>query len=112
FDDARVVRLTRNYRSSAPILAAAVQAIAPASLVPGRRLDPAKVDLEAPLIGRYAAANPSDEAAFIARKVDELVGGTSHRTKADVRGVTGTTVSFADIAILYRTDAQAASIVE
>lgn len=112
FEDARVVRLTRNYRSSAPILAAAVQAIAPSSLVPGRRLDPAKVDLEAPLIGRYAASSPADEAAFIARKVDELVGGTSHRTRADVRGVTGTTLSFGDIAVLYRTDAQAATIVE
>lgn len=112
FDDARVVRLTRNYRSSAPILAAAVQAIAPASLVPGRRLDPAKVDPEAPLIGRYPATSAADEAGFIARKIDELVGGTSHRTKADVRGVTGASVSFGDIAVLYRTDAQAASIVE
>lgn len=112
FVDARVVRLTRNYRSSAPILAAAVQAIAPSSLVPGRRLDPAKVDPEAALIGQYAASSPADEAAFIARKVDELVGGVSHRTKADVRGVTGTTVSFNDIAVLYRTDAQAAAIVD
>jgi ATP-dependent DNA helicase UvrD/PcrA len=112
FHEARVVRLTRNYRSSAPILAAAAQAIAPATLVPGRRLDPAKVDLEAPLLGRYAAASPADEAAFIARKIEELVGGTSHRTRADVRGVTGTTVSFGDIAVLYRTDAQAAAIVE
>jgi uncharacterized protein (TIGR00375 family) len=112
FVDARVVRLTRNYRSSAPIIAAAVQAIAPGSLVPGRRLDPAKVDLEAPLVGRYPAASPADEAAFIARKIDEVVGGTSHRTRADVRGVTGTTVSFGDIAVLYRTDAQAASIVD
>jgi DNA helicase-2/ATP-dependent DNA helicase PcrA len=112
FTDARVVRLTRNYRSSAPILAAAVQAIQPASLVPGRRLDPAKVDLEAPLIGLYPAATAADEAAFVARKVDELVGGTSHRSKADTRGLTGTTVSFSDVAVLYRTDAQAAAIVE
>ncbi|WP_203914898.1 UvrD-helicase domain-containing protein [Rhizocola hellebori] len=112
FTDARVVRLTRNYRSSAPIIAAAVQAIAPASLVPGRRLDPAKVDLEAPLIGRYTAASAADEAAFIAKKIDELVGGTSHRTKADVRGMTGASLSFGDIAVLYRTDAQAAAIVE
>lgn len=112
FTDARVVRLTRNYRSSAPIIAAAVQAIAPGSLVPGRRLDPAKVDPEAPLIGRYPAATAADEASFIARKVEELVGGTSHRTKADVRGVTGTSVSFSDIAVLYRTDAQAAVVTD
>jgi superfamily I DNA/RNA helicase len=112
FVDARVVRLTRNYRSSAPIIAAAVQAIAPSSLVKGRRLDPAKVDLEAPLIGRFHAADPAEEAGFIAKRIDELVGGVSHRTRADVRGVTGTTVSFGDIAVLYRTDAQAAAIVE
>ena len=51
FTDARLVRLTRNYRSSAPIIAAAVQAIAPTSLVRGRRLDPARLDPDAPLLG-------------------------------------------------------------
>jgi ATP-dependent DNA helicase UvrD/PcrA len=112
FTDARVVRLTRNYRSSAPIIAAAVQAIAPTSLVPGRRLDPAKVDPEAPLIGRYAAGSTPEEADFIARTVDELVGGVSHRSRADTRGVQNVSVSFGDIAVLYRTDAQAAVIVD
>jgi uncharacterized protein (TIGR00375 family) len=112
FTDARLVRLTRNYRSSAPIIAAAVQAIAPASLVPGRRLDPAKVDPEAPLIGRYAAGSSAEEAEFVARTVDELVGGVSHRSRADTRGVQSVSVSFADIAVLYRTDAQAAAIVD
>src|SRR4030095_8305151 len=52
FTDARLVRLTRNYRSSAPILAAAVQAIAPSSLVSGRRLDPARLDPASPVGGR------------------------------------------------------------
>jgi ATP-dependent DNA helicase UvrD/PcrA len=112
FTDARVVRLTRNYRSSAPIIAAAVQAIAPTSLVAGRRLDPAKVDPEAPLIGRYAAGSAAEEADFVARTVDELVGGLSHRTRSDTRGVQSVSVSFADIAVLYRTDAQSASIVD
>jgi uncharacterized protein (TIGR00375 family) len=113
--DARVVRLTRNYRSSAPIVAAAVQAVAPSTLVPGRRIDPARVDPEAPPIGRYPAATPDDEAAFVARTIDELVGGVSHRSldsgRVDPRAVTDG-VSFADIAVLYRTDAQAAPIVE
>jgi len=112
FTDARLVRLTRNYRSSAPIIAAAVQAVAPTSLVPGRRLDPAKVDPEAPLIGRYAAGSAAEEAEFIARTVDELVGGVSHRSRADTRGVQSVSVSFTDVAVLYRTDAQAATIVE
>ncbi|MGC5032384.1 UvrD-helicase domain-containing protein [Micromonospora sp. DT229] len=113
FTDARLVRLNRNYRSSAPILAAAVQAIAPSSLVRGRRLDPARLDPEAPLVGRYAAASVADEADFVVRTVDELVGGLSHRS-LDSGRIDGrsTTLSFSDIAVLYRTDAQAAPIVD
>jgi uncharacterized protein (TIGR00375 family) len=112
--DARVVRLTRNYRSSAPILAAAVQAIAPTTLVPGRRLDPARLDLEAPIVGLYPAASVADEADFVVRTVDELVGGLSHRShdgRVDSRAAVGA-MSFSDIAVLYRTDAQAAPIVD
>jgi uncharacterized protein (TIGR00375 family) len=116
FTDARLVRLTRNYRSSAPILAAAVQAIAPTSLVRGRRLDPARLDPEAPLVGRYHAASAADEADFVVRTVDELVGGLSHRSldsgRVDGRNHVPGQVSFADIAVLYRTDAQAAAVVD
>ncbi|WFE37545.1 UvrD-helicase domain-containing protein [Micromonospora sp. WMMD998] len=113
FTDARLVRLNRNYRSSAPILAAAVQAIAPSSLVRGRRLDPARLDPEAPLVGRYAATSVSDEADFVVRTVDELVGGLSHRS-LDTGRIDGraTSLSFSDIAVLYRTDSQAAPIVD
>jgi uncharacterized protein (TIGR00375 family) len=113
FTDARLVRLTRNYRSSAPILAAAVQAIAPSSLVRGRRLDPARLDPEAPLVGRYPAGSVADEANFVVRTVDDLVGGLSHRS-LDSGRIDGrnSTVSFSDIAVLYRTDAQAAPIVD
>jgi uncharacterized protein (TIGR00375 family) len=116
FTDARMVRLTRNYRSSAPILAAAAQAIAPTSLVPGRRLDPARVDPEAPQVALYAAASVADEADFVVRTVDELVGGVSHRSldsgRVDSRSAVGGALSFSDIAVLYRTDAQAAPIVD
>ncbi|MEU8377157.1 UvrD-helicase domain-containing protein [Micromonospora sp. NPDC048894] len=113
FTDARLVRLNRNYRSSAPILAAAVQAIAPSSLVRGRRLDPARLDPEAPLVGRYPAASVADEADFVVRTVDDLVGGLSHRS-LDSGRIDGrsTSLSFSDIAVLYRTDAQAAPIVD
>jgi superfamily I DNA/RNA helicase len=116
FVDARLVRLTRNYRSAAPILAAAVQAIAPSTLVSGRRLDPARLDPESPLVGRYFARSVADEADFIVRTVDELVGGLSHRSldsgRVDSRAIAPGTLSFADLAVLYRTDAQAAPIVE
>jgi uncharacterized protein (TIGR00375 family) len=116
FTDARLVRLTRNYRSSAPILAAAVQAIAPSTLVPGRRLDPARLDPESPLVGRYFAGSVADEADFVVRTVDELVGGLSHRSldsgRVDSRAVSPGTLSFSDIAVLYRADAQSGPIVE
>jgi len=116
FADARMVRLTRNYRSSAPIIAAASQAIAPTSLVRGRRLEPARLDPEAPVLGLHAAANASGEADWVAKTIDELVGGVSHRSfdsgRVDSRSGVHGGLSFADIAVLYRTDAQAAPIVE
>ena len=115
FTDARMVRLTRNYRSAPPIIAAALQAIAPTSLVRERRLDPARLEPEAPLLTRYSAASPAEEAEFVARTVDELVGGVSHRSldsgRVDARTATAS-FSFSDIAVLYRTDAQAAPIVD
>jgi DNA helicase-2/ATP-dependent DNA helicase PcrA len=112
FTDARMVRLTRNYRSTPPIIAAAMQAIAPATLVRDRRLEPARVLPEAPLLGHYPAASTSDEAQFVARTVDELVGGVSHRS-LDAGKVSGTGQwAFSDIAVLYRTDAQSGSIVD
>jgi DNA helicase-2/ATP-dependent DNA helicase PcrA len=116
FVDARLVRLTRNYRSSAPILAAAVQAIAPSSLVNGRRLDPARLDPESPLVGLYPAASAADEADFVVRTIDDLVGGLSHGSldsgRVDSRSIAAGNLSFSDIAVLYRTDAQSGAIVE
>jgi len=116
FIDARLVRLTRNYRSSAPILAAAVQAIAPSTLVSGRRLDPARLDPESPLVGRYPAVSVADEADFVVRTIDDLVGGLSHRSldsgRVDSRSVATQNLSFSDIAVLYRTDAQSGPLVE
>jgi DNA helicase II / ATP-dependent DNA helicase PcrA len=116
YPEARTVRLTRNYRSTAPILATAVQAIAPTTLVSGRRLDPAKFDPEAPQVGIYAAASAADEADFVVRTIDELVGGLSHGSldsgRVDSRVTPAGAVSFSDIAVLYRTDAQSAAIVD
>jgi DNA helicase II / ATP-dependent DNA helicase PcrA len=112
FTDARMVRLTRNYRSTPPIIAAAMQAIAPATLVRDRRLEPVRVHPEAPLLGRYPAESTSDEAQFVARTVDELVGGVSHRS-LDAGRVSGTGQwAFSDIAVLYRTDAQSRPVVD
>ncbi len=116
FTDARLVRLTRNYRSSAPIIAAAGQVIAPTSLVRGRRLEPARLDPDAPVLGLHAATTPAAEAEWVARTIEGLIGGLSHRSfdsgRVDSRGAVHDGLSFADIAVLYRTDAQAAPVVE
>jgi DNA helicase II / ATP-dependent DNA helicase PcrA len=48
---------------------------------------------------------------FVARTIDELVGGLSHRS-VDSQAVSPGALSFSDIAVLYRTDGQAAAIVD
>ncbi len=113
--DARMVRLARNYRSSAPILATAVQAIAPTTLVPGRRIDPARSDPER--IGSVGIRRRAPSMRPISvRTIDALVGGLSHRSldsgRVDGRVAVTDGLSFSDIAVLYRTDAQAGPILE
>jgi uncharacterized protein (TIGR00375 family) len=116
FPGARVVRLARNYRSTAPIVATAGQVIAASSLVRGRRLEPARLEPDAPVPGLHVAATPTAEAEWVARTIEELVGGTSHRSfdsgRVDSRKTVQEGLSFADIAVLYRTDAQAGPVIE
>ena len=105
------VSLTRNYRSTAPIVAAAVQAITPGTLVPDRVLDPMRREPGAVRVAVHQAATEQAEAEFVARTVDQLLGGSSFHSldsgRVDGHGSTGLVSSFADIAVLYRTDAQA-----
>ncbi len=131
---AATVTLSTNYRSSPVIVAAATQAIAPSSLVPGRQLRAATpAPAAAPATGAPAtgapaearsrargagtitfheAADPSSEAAWIAGAIDRLLGGSSFHSldsgRADGHGEPG--IGLADIAVLYRADAQAAAL--
>lgn len=110
--DASVVTLGRNYRSSETIVTAAGHAIAPDTLVAGRELTAVRTDVDAGPVGVYGAADPDGEAAFIVGAIEGLLGGSSFhaldsgRATADGHGG----VAFADIAVLYRTDAQAEAI--
>ncbi|MFC4563878.1 UvrD-helicase domain-containing protein [Nocardiopsis mangrovi] len=107
------VRLTRNYRSNATIVTAATQAIAPASLVPGRELRAVGDFADPPRIGVHVAADERAEASFVARAIDRLLGGTSHHS-LDSGRVTGDGdggLSFGDICVLYRTDAQSEAVI-
>ncbi|MBO0777089.1 MAG: ATP-dependent helicase, partial [Actinobacteria bacterium] len=115
FPGASIVELTRGYRCAPVILAGALQAVAPATLVPGRTLRPAgpsRAGLEASRIWFHEAADEHAEAAWIARAVDRLLGGASFHSldtgRAD--GHAATALGLADIAVLYRTDAQAAAL--
>jgi ATP-dependent DNA helicase UvrD/PcrA len=114
YPKARVVRLTRNYRSGPDILAGALQTIAPATLVRDRELHPADPAGAAAPIGLYHAADTGAEASFVARTIDQLLGGTSLHSldtgRASAEGSAG--LSFADIAVLYRADAQSQPIME
>ncbi|HEY8047189.1 MAG TPA: UvrD-helicase domain-containing protein [Streptosporangiaceae bacterium] len=104
--------LTMNYRSSPGIVAGSLQAIAPATLVPGRVLRAAAGSAPGRRISVHEAADPAGEAAWIAESIDRLLGGSSFHSldsgRADGHGHGG--IGLADIAVLYRTDAQAAPL--
>ncbi len=108
FPGATTVELSRNYRSSPAIVTAAMQAIASATLVPGRtavavRSGPAGV------VTFDEAADEHAEAAWIAATIDRLLGGASFHSLDSGRadGHAHGKLGLADIAVLYRTDAQA-----
>jgi DNA helicase II / ATP-dependent DNA helicase PcrA len=128
FPFATTRQLTQNYRCGPAIVAAAGQAIAPASLVPGRVLRPARAEppgapgrprsraaagasrhAAAALIGFHEAADERAEAAWIAREIERLLGGASFHAldtgRAAGHGHDG--LGLSDVAILYRADAQA-----
>ncbi|WP_017538124.1 UvrD-helicase domain-containing protein [Nocardiopsis halophila] len=109
---AAAVRLSRNYRSNATIVDAAVAAIAPGSLVPGRELRAVGDFSDPPRIGVHAAADERAEAAFVARAIDRLLGGTSLHSLDSGRsdGQGDGELSFSDICVLYRTSAQAEAV--
>ncbi|HEV3355475.1 MAG TPA: UvrD-helicase domain-containing protein [Pseudonocardiaceae bacterium] len=113
FPTAYTVALTRNYRSSAVIVASAVAAIAPTTLVPGRGLHAMRDAQAAARIAIHAAADEQAEATRIVHAIEELLGGSSFHSRdsglVDSHGFAGG-LSFDDIAVLYRTDAQARPI--
>ncbi len=107
----RRVVLFRNYRSMQAILEAAAQMMARASLVPDRELvavRPGGVPVEV-----VACPSERSEAIFVAETIEKLIGGTSYYAldsgRADGEEHSYT---FGDVAVLYRTEAQAAELQE
>jgi DNA helicase II / ATP-dependent DNA helicase PcrA len=117
---ARVVHLTRNYRSTRTLVEAACQAIRPESLVPDRRLVAVRQGLEERIVVERAATEQA-QAELVVHTLERLLGGTSSfsfdsgRVRSEDSGDAGDAraeLSFEDVAILYRTDAQAPPLIE
>jgi DNA helicase II / ATP-dependent DNA helicase PcrA len=114
FPGATRVQLGRNYRSSKHILAGAVQAITPTTLVEDRALAPCGPHREHARIGLHHAIDEQAEASFVARTIDQLLGGSSFHSldTGRVAGDGTQGLSFNDFAVLYRTSSQAKAIME
>jgi DNA helicase-2/ATP-dependent DNA helicase PcrA len=109
---ARVVSLTRNYRSTRTIVDAALQAVAPTTLVRDRVLHAQTVDASRVILRECATERA--EAEFVVETIERLVGGTS-LTSFDTGRASGATAracAFNDFAVLYRTDAQTPPLME
>jgi DNA helicase-2/ATP-dependent DNA helicase PcrA len=113
YPSARVVHLTRNYRSTRTLVEAACQAIRPGSLVPGRRLVAVRNGACERIVIQRAASERA-EAELVIHTLERLLGGTSYFSFDSGRvGAGGAPdLSFRDVAILYRTEAQTPPLVE
>jgi uncharacterized protein (TIGR00375 family) len=116
FPLARMVHLTRNYRSGAKIVSAALQVISPTTLVPDRVLQATLPPPHTP-IGLHKAATEQAEASFVVHTIERLLGGASFHSldsgriaTADSHGGNG--LDFSDFAVLYRTDRQAHAVMD
>ena len=111
FPNAQVVRLKRNYRSQPHIVTLSGQLMAQSAFQP---TPVAASGVEAHQIMLHEAASEAAEAEFVVRTVEQLLGGHSFFSIDSGRAADGATdhLSFSDIAVLYRTEAQAPALVE
>jgi ATP-dependent DNA helicase UvrD/PcrA len=114
FPGAATARLTRNYRSSAAIVDGALQAIAPGTLVRDRVLRATTRHTAPPRLRIHRAASEAAEAEFVVHTIERLLGGSTFFSfdSGRVDGDGESDLSFADVAVLYRTDAQAPAVAE
>ena len=109
YPGAAAVALKRNYRSSGTIVAASSQVIA-------ERSDEPIAEIVRDMHERitiHAAPSERAEAEFVVATIEQAIGGHSFFSIDSGRASgQGATLSFADFAVLYRTEAQAAALVE
>jgi superfamily I DNA/RNA helicase len=102
FPDARTLRLNRNYRSTGTIVKAS-------SALVGMPAEGITRPMQEP-IALHVAASEDDEADFVAETIEALMGGHDLLTANRGKAAKGGALSFADFAVLYRTDAQSAAL--
>jgi superfamily I DNA/RNA helicase len=110
---ARVVHLSRNYRSTSTLVEAACQAIRPGSLVPDRRLVAVHGGAAERVVVQSAASEKA-EAELVVHTLEQLLGGTAWFSfdSGRVEATDASGLSFGDVAILYRTEAQTPPLIE
>ena len=92
FPGARVLRLSRNYRSGRPIVEASIQVVTRNE----PQLRPVDAVLDRPeRVVIHEASSEKAEAEFVVHSIDKLLDGRAAE------------LAFSDIAVLYRADAQA-----
>ena len=111
FPNAQMVRLKRNYRSQPHIVTLSGQLMAQSASQP---TPVAASGVEAHQIMLHEAASEAAEAEFVVRTVEQLLGGHSFFSIDSGRAADVATdhLAFSDIAVLYRTEAQAPALVE
>ncbi len=112
FPGVRVFQLSRNYRSTQAIVDAALQAMAPASLVAGRRLEARNDGPEH--IEIHACPTEQAEAEFVVHTIERMLGGSSFfgLDSGRAAGDEARGLGLSDFAVLYRTEAQADPLVQ
>ena len=111
FPTAQIVRLTRNYRSDRNIVSLSSQVIAKS----GSSQHSVPVLEDAPsLVTIHEAPTEKAEAEFIVQSLEQTLGGHSFFSIDSGRSADAEAhnFSFSDFAVLYRTEAQAAALVE
>lgn len=91
YPEARTVRLSRNHRNTAPIIAAAMQLITPVTRAPGRGMLPSRPAAGTAPIGRFFAADPAAERHFADRLPDRLAEHGVHPDEVAVIAADGNT---------------------
>jgi uncharacterized protein (TIGR00375 family) len=112
YPQAAAVALQRNYRSSRTIVAASTQVIASPAADTSEPLAEIVRERHA-RITIHAAPTERAEAEFVVATIEDVLGGHNFFSIDSGRaGAGGAALSFADFAVLYRTEAQAAALVE